>query len=233
MAALPKPAATVILVRDGAEGLEVWLMERNRSVGFMASAWVFPGGRVDPEDAARPASGGDFSQVPRGFWVAAARELEEEAKLRLGGEAYDLDRLRHWAHWITPEAEPRRYDTHFFLARLRPGEEPEIDGGEAVDGRWFRPGEAVARSFAGDLLLAPPTVRCLQELSAWPDCESLSKAERRILPICPRFFLDGEDVYVLLPGDPEFPADPGVEPPTRFPIRGWSNEALKSLVRPG
>ena len=103
-----RPAATILLLRDAPDGLEVWLMERARSVGFMASAWVFPGGRVDAGDADAPAVGGEHPDIPRAFWVAAARELWEEAGVRLGdGDAWDVRGMTPWAHWITPEVEPR------------------------------------------------------------------------------------------------------------------------------
>jgi len=57
------------------------------------------------------------------------------------GEGLTLatDALLHWAHWITPEAFPRRYDTHFFLTPVPDGAEPAPDGQETVDARWFTP----------------------------------------------------------------------------------------------
>lgn len=221
MAVEPKPAATVILLRQGPEGPEVWLMERSRQVGFMASAWVFPGGRVDSADDELPhippGDGGDFTRIPRAFWLAAARELEEEANVRLGGERYDLRQMRPWSHWITPEIEPRRYDTWFFVARLPEGQEAQIDGGEAVNGGWFRPQVAIDAYQRGELAVAPPTLRTLQELSAHPDIDAIMTAPRRMPPICPRFLQVSEHAtYVLLPGDPEFPADEAVDPPFRY-----------------
>lgn len=224
----PKAAATVLLLRDGPQGLETWLLERSRSVGFMASAWVFPGGRVDPEDAEGLTQGGDFSVVPKAFWVAAARELEEEANIRLGNEAYDLDKMRIWAHWITPEAETRRYDTWFFVAALPAGAEPQIDGQEGVNAAWFSPQEAIERSLARSLMLAPPTLRTLQELLPYHSVAEVMAVQRRTPAICPRFCqLDGE-WYVLLPGDPEFPCDDPVDPPYRYPIRGFQNRTIAS-----
>lgn len=229
MAATPRPAATILLLRDSPWGIQTWLMERNRSVGFMASAWVFPGGRVDEGDGDRPAIGGTFQEVPKEFWVAAARELEEEAGVSLKhGDAYDLRHMRLWAHWITPEMEPRRYDTWFFAAALPEGAEARIDGHEAVAGRWFRPDEALALWEKGELLLAPPTVRCLQELLAVATVAEALLLPRRLVPICPRFALLGEEVYTLMPGDPEFPSEHPVDPPTRFLVR-WNNETLKAM----
>ncbi|MFZ5480563.1 MAG: NUDIX hydrolase [Myxococcota bacterium] len=204
----PRPAATVILLRDGSAGPEVWLMERNRAVGFMASAWVFPGGRVDAADAGE----GPPHDPPRSFWTAAARELREEA-----GVDVPIAAMRPWAHWITPEVEPRRYDTWFFAARLPEGAEPVADGSEAVAGRWIRPEDGIRQAYAGELPVAPPTLRCLMELLAYESVAAVLAAERVTPPICPRFATgaDGE-LYVLLPGDPEHPSPDRVEPPHRY-----------------
>ncbi len=214
---LPRPAATVILLRDGARGPEVWLMERSRSVGFMASAWVFPGGRVDPTDATLAAESEPDAAIPRVFWAAAARELEEEAGVRLGGPAgYRLDTMQPWSHWITPEVESRRYDTWFFVARLPEGAVALHDGGEAVAGEWFRPIDAISRYAAGELALAPPTLRTLSELSEFADVTAILAAPRRTPPITPTFEMEGERVWVLLPGDANHPSPDAVDPPFRY-----------------
>jgi len=221
-----RPAATVILLKDGASGPETWLMERNRTLGFMAAAWVFPGGRVDAEDAALPGRGGDFQSIGRPSWIAAARELEEEAGVRLGDAAgYDLDLLRVWAHWVTPEIEPRRYDTWFFVARLPAGAVARADGGEATRGDWFRPEEAIERCNAGNLPLAPPTLRTLLELMPFASVEAILAAPRRTPIIQPCFKQEGDTLFVLLPGDPEHPSLDAVEPPFRYAFdagRWWS-----------
>ncbi len=193
-------------------------MERSRSVGFMASAWVFPGGRVDPGDDVPVSLPEHEGAIPTGFWVAAARELEEEAGVRLGrtgGSA--ISGLRPWAHWITPEVEPRRYDTWFFTARLPEGETAVHDGGEAVAGAWFTPTEALRRAAQGELPVAPPTLRTLLELEPFATVADILAVRRRLPPICPRF-LTGDDglLYVLLPGDPDHPSAARVDPPYRY-----------------
>jgi 8-oxo-dGTP pyrophosphatase MutT (NUDIX family) len=192
----------------------------------MASAWVFPGGRVDPADADVPARGGDTARVPRAFWTAAARELHEEAGVRLGGEqGWDLDRMRVWSHWITPEVEPRRYDTWFFVAALPAGAEAVADGGEAAQGAWFRPADAMAQAAEGRLPLAPPTLRTLAELAGYSSVEAVLAAERHTPPIMPRFLSSGDTLWVLLPGDPEHASPDRVEPPWRYAFgagRWWA-----------
>jgi 8-oxo-dGTP pyrophosphatase MutT (NUDIX family) len=230
MTAPLRPAATVLLLRDAPDGLEVWLMERSRAVGFMASAWVFPGGRVDDADADLPAFGvlaGLDVPMARAFGVAALRELEEEASVRIGGAAgYDLGALRTWSHWITPEVEPRRYDTWFFAAALPEGADARADGQEAAQGGWFRPADAAAQAMAGALPVAPPTLRTLMELAAHRTVAEALAAVRRTPPICPRFAKDAEgNLNVLLPGDPDHPSTEAVDPPFRYAFaagRWWA-----------
>jgi 8-oxo-dGTP pyrophosphatase MutT (NUDIX family) len=188
-------------------------MERNRSVGFMASAWVFPGGRVDEADATCAVEV-PSDDIPAPFRAAAARELLEEAGVDLG---VDLRKLIPWAHWITPEVEARRYDTWFFAAALPEGAEPRIDGQEAVAGGWFDPEAAAAAVEGVSLPVAPPTLRTLRELAPFADVASALAAPRRTPPICPRFWKDPEGgLWVLLPGDPGHPSEDAVEAPTRF-----------------
>lgn len=214
--AATRPAATTILLRDSPSGLEVWLMERSRQVGFMPAAWVFPGGRVDVADEVE----GDRGGIPLSFWLAAARELHEEAGVRVRAEA-----MRPWSHWVTPEIEPRRYDTWFFAVVLPEGEHAVVDGAEAVRGGWFGPGEAVARCQAGDLPLAPPTLRTLAELAGFGDSAAVMAAPRRTPPILPRFSQEGDTLWVLLPGDPAHPSREAVDPPFRYAFdagRWWA-----------
>jgi len=106
----PRDAATVLLLRDGARGLEVYLVKRSREVDFMAGAHVFPGGRLDRDDSAPSALAllsaaaaslherlGESLPAMRaaGLYVAAVRETFEEAGLLLGRLA---------AGWSTEEA---------------------------------------------------------------------------------------------------------------------------------
>ncbi len=221
-----RPAATIVLLREGNRGPEVWLMERARSVGFMPSAWVFPGGRVDPADHDAPTVGGDFAVAPAEFWVAALRELSEEAGVVLrDGPAWDLRGVRVWARWITPEVEPRRFDTWFFAARLPEGATPVVDGQEATRGGWYRPADAVAFAQAGELPVAPPTLRTLQELLPHPSVGAVLAAPRRTPPIMPKFQQSGGATFVLLPGDPDHPSPDAVEPPWRYEFaagRWWA-----------
>jgi len=92
----PRPAATIVLLRDGARGPEVFMLRRALEAKFVAGAYVFPGGRVDRADAeermARRVLGLTDAEasarmgLPAGglaYWIAAARECFEEAGILL------------------------------------------------------------------------------------------------------------------------------------------------------
>lgn len=93
------------------------------------------------------------------------------------GLALRADLLRPRAHWITPEFEPRRYDTRFFLAALPEGQETRHVGGEADVTRWWRPADALAAVEAGTIAMLPPTIGTLTDLS-----RAASVAEALALP---------------------------------------------------
>ncbi len=88
-------AATLLLVRDGADGLEVFMVARHRQVDFASGALVFPGGRIEPEDEAL--GGGNYDKRERALRVGAIRETFEESGILLarprGGGAW-LDGAR-------------------------------------------------------------------------------------------------------------------------------------------
>ena len=151
------PAATVIVVRDGDDGVETLLLRRNSKLGFGGGAWVFPGGRVD--DADRVAGEAEEEWARR----AAVREAAEEA-----GIALERDELVPFAHWTPPEAQVKRFSTWFFLAPALLTD-VEIDGGEIVDHFWARPADALGRHAAGEVELLPPTWVTLDFLSRHDD----------------------------------------------------------------
>ncbi len=90
------PAATVVLLRDGEHGLEVLLGKRSSKLKFHGGAWVFPGGRIDPDDY-----GDDPDDLDAAARRAAAREAKEEA-----GVDVDPDALVHFSNWTTPDDLP-------------------------------------------------------------------------------------------------------------------------------
>lgn len=148
-------AATVVVLRDGPDGLETLLLRRNSKLGFGAGAWVFPGGRVDPIDL-DPQHPEDEEAAAR---RAAVREAAEEANL-----AVDPDGLVPFSHWTPPLVPMRRFATWFFLARA-PGTGVKVDGGEIVDHVWVRPASALELHVAGEVELLPPTWITLSNLA--------------------------------------------------------------------
>ncbi len=148
---------------DGTAGIEVLLLERPRDRGSFAGAWVFPGGRVDPED--RVASNTDPEAVPEADSEeaaasrAAVREVREETALELTPDA-----LVPTARWTPPESAPRRFHTWFFQARAPKGD-VVLSPNEAVDFAWLRPQVALDSHGSGLLALVPPTWVTLHELS--------------------------------------------------------------------
>jgi 8-oxo-dGTP pyrophosphatase MutT (NUDIX family) len=142
-------AATVVLVRDGAAGIEALLLRRHSDLAFHGGAWVFPGGRIDDEDYDGAPSADDHE---RAALVAACREAQEEA-----GLALDRSSLVPFAHWTTPIGPPRRFATWFFIASADAGAVVATDGGEITEHRWFSPSDALAARAAGEIELPPPT----------------------------------------------------------------------------
>ena len=142
------PAATVVLVRDGDDGVETLMLRKNAKLTF-GGMWVFPGGRVDAGEDAR---------------TAAVREAMEEADL-----AVDPDSLVPFAHWTPPEGAPKRFATWFFVAPAPEGGEVTIDGGEIHEHVWVTPAEVLARHARGEAELAPPTFVTLQGLLSHAD----------------------------------------------------------------
>ena len=107
-------------------------------------------------------------------------------------EAEDLelacDRLVHFAHWITPERVPRRFDTHFFVVETPPDHVAVHDGGESVESVWISPAEAIAEEEAGRLTIIFPTLLNLKKLGASQTVAEALEAARTgtVVPVLPR-----------------------------------------------
>ena len=112
------------------------------------------------------------------------------------------DLLRPLAHWITPEVEPKRFDTRFFLAEMPAGQVTRHVGGEADQRLWLRPQDALDSG----LTMMPPTATVLRDLAAYDDVAAALTASRTISPVLPKLLVDSSgDVAFLLPGDPGYP----------------------------
>ncbi len=252
-----RDAATVMLVRDGADGLEVFMVQRNLSSAFVAGAYVFPGGAVDDADrhldlGAVTAGRSDEAASRRldvgfgglAYWVAAIRESFEEAgvllacdrdgkivsfadpevaeRFRVHREAVDrgdlrlvdmclreglvlaVDQIHYFAHWITPEGPPRRYDTRFFVAAAPPEQVPLHDDRETIAHIWVRPAEALDRHRRGEIDMIAPTIRNLQAIGRFDrSADLLAHAQSigEVPAIQPRLIEDGGGTRIVLPGD--------------------------------
>jgi 8-oxo-dGTP pyrophosphatase MutT (NUDIX family) len=90
-----------------------------------------------------------------------------------------LDGVRYFSHWITPDGEPKRFDTRFFLARAPEGQTFAHDDAELIASEWVRPSDALARRAAGDFPLIEPTVRSLEDIGRFATCDDLLAAHDR------------------------------------------------------
>lgn len=206
----PRPAATVILLRApvGAAAPAIFMLRRSAKSPFMPDALVFPGGAVDPADG--PAGSDDA------FVAAARRECQEEAGVDLGARAL------HWFDtWVTPSAEPRRYEARFFLADLAADEfgDAAADGHETLEGRWASAAEYLEMWRAGAVDLPPPTLCTLMRLAddRLAGLRALAPEDART-PVLPKALLEpGPDgaarIAVVLPHDPGYAALPGESGP--------------------
>jgi 8-oxo-dGTP pyrophosphatase MutT (NUDIX family) len=169
----PVPAASVVLLRNSQDGIETYLLHRHALMPFAPSMVVFPGGRVDPTDAERGAD-----PIRR----CAVRETAEET-----GVVLDEAELVPWARWITPEVEPRRYDTWFFVAAMPADQEAADISGETDRAEWSTPSAALAAERSGLIKMLPPTMSILIELADFPTvAEVISYArDREIEPVLP------------------------------------------------
>jgi 8-oxo-dGTP pyrophosphatase MutT (NUDIX family) len=121
------------------------------------------------------------------------------------------DTLIHYAHWITPEFEKMRFNTRFFLAKLPPDQIPVADAVELTESLWVTPQKALEMQRQQKILLMPPTLKTIEELSAFNEIDELFKAAKKktIYPILPQ--LAGNSLK--LPHDPEYSIDAYKRPP--------------------
>ena len=221
----PRPAATVMLVRDGDAGFEVLMLKRNLNSDFVGGAYVFPGGGVDELDAspgvevlveglmARGANGEyvrfDDPAVHERF--ATHRRAVNGSERRFldivaeEGLRLDLTALEYYAHWVTPVGPPRRYDTRFFVALAPRYQVAAHDAGETIADEWVRPSDALERHHAGELEMIFPTIRNLEAIADLPHAAAVlehAREKQEILRIEPKFLTVDGEVTIVMPGDP-------------------------------
>lgn len=184
------PAATAIVVREASTGLEVLLLRRNDTLKHMPGIWVFPGGKVEPDD-----NGPD--EMTRAC-TGACRELEEEAGIAIAPGA-----MTPFSHWLTPTVVKRRFATWFFLARVPDTVTVNVDGQEIVDYQWWKPAEAVAAHHSGGLPMTPPTLVSLHDIETLASTASLDAAasDREPPYFFPKVVREADRMVFLYPGD--------------------------------
>ncbi|MFZ3471904.1 NUDIX hydrolase [Streptomyces sp. 4.24] len=144
-------------------------------------------------------------------WEAAraalvARELSFAEFLDRRGLVLRSDLLGAWARWITPEFEPRRYDTWFFVAALPAGQRTRNASTEADRTVWIRPADAAAGYDKGELLMMPPTITTLRSLEPYASAaEALAAAPGQDLTaVLARAAFEGDELVLSWPGHDEF-----------------------------
>lgn len=155
------PAATVVLLRDGENGVEVLMLRKNPKIRF-GGMWVFPGGRIEEDDY--PANK-DFAVAAR---TAAARETKEETDIDTDAKSFIM-----FSEWTPPPITERRYKTSFFASRAPEKLDVTIDGGEIHEHQWINPSEALRLRDTREIDLVPPTWVTLHTLSLHQDTETL------------------------------------------------------------
>ncbi len=208
----PRDAATVVLMRPGVDGPDLYLLRRQTSMAFAGGMCVFPGGGVDrrdfdhavawsgPEPAVWAEQLQTSAEMARALVCSAVRETFEESGVLLAGpsatevvadttagdweddrralEAKELpftsfldqrglvlrsDLLGAWAAWCTPEFEPRRFRTWFFVAALPPGQRTRDVSSESSSVTWMSALGACDAVDGHELGMMPPTyVTCLE-----------------------------------------------------------------------
>ena len=239
----PVPAATVMMLRDSAAGIEVFMVVRHHQIDFASGALVFPGGKTDQADA-DPAliahlDGCADTDDMRAIQVSCIREAFEECGVLLARPAGSqalisgerlaelepyrdrlhkseltileflereqlrlaCDQLIHFAHWVTPEMMPKRFDTHFFLAQAPADHLAVHDGHESVDSVWITAADAISDAAAGKRTVIFPTLRNIEKLGHHASVADALKATQgktpvRVMPWTER--RDG-DTYLCIP----------------------------------
>lgn len=249
----PAPAklsATVMLLRPGGGGPEVFVLRRAATMAFAADMIAFPGGGVDSRDAdpGVPWTGPEpeewarrlhtTTERARELVIAAAREVFEECGVLLAGPdahsvvadltdpAWDREReallardqsfaellmrrglvlrselLQLVAHWITPEAEPKRYDTAFFVAALPQGQIADDRSSEAAAIRWAVPSDLLTEHDAGSLLMLPPTRVMIEKLARSADLDQALGGASQVWPVMPQPVEHDDALWMRAPID--------------------------------
>jgi 8-oxo-dGTP pyrophosphatase MutT (NUDIX family) len=232
----PRDAATVLVLRQGQQDLEVLMLKRHSDSKDLGGVFVFPGGKRVEADGSPEALAklkvdtqllhtqlGEHQLEPSyaaSLFIAALREVEEECGLQL--EASDL---QAWSRWITPRMPSmmsKRFDTRFFLARAPHAQTAVQDNLETTEVLWSTPRQALTQYWQGEIVLAPPQIMSLSHLCLFKTVdEAMQEAAQRTPPVILPEPFDQDGMRVICyPGDPQHPVSQRALPgPTRLHFR--------------
>lgn len=162
MVTIRQAVSTIVMHEDSTRVL----MVRRSRVGAFPNSLVFPGGKIDPDDANDEHTASfrglaQFGSDERARRVAAARELHEETGLQLT----NLSAMWPLSRWITPEGLPYRFDTWFYILEAPAVQAPVADGREITELRWATPAELLEGHARGDTPLLLPTLAHVTRLA--------------------------------------------------------------------
>jgi 8-oxo-dGTP pyrophosphatase MutT (NUDIX family) len=246
--ATPVPAATILMLRQGSDGLEVFMVVRHHQIDFASGALVFPGGKADAQDfddALLPQLQGAAGKPDmRAIQVCSIREAFEECGILLAYEANGemikaerlttlehyreslhsgetpllkfletealtlaCDQLVHYAHWITPDMMPKRFDTHFYLATAPEDHLALHDGYESVDSVWLTPEQGMADAKAGTRTVIFPTLCQLEKLAKYSTVEDAMAAtvDEEVVAVLPWTEKRDDGNYICIPAEAGYP----------------------------
>ena len=231
------------MLRDGQQGLEVFMVVRHHQIDFASGALVFPGGKTESNDydpaLAAFVDGAHPDPDHCATQIAAIREAFEECGILLAREAGSealvdgtrlaelelyrdrlhkgqisitefvqreglrlaCDTLVPFAHWITPENLPKRFDTHFFLAAAPADHLAIHDGHESVDSVWIRPADAMTGAEDGRYTIIFPTLRNVAKLGNSASTADAIAAARtdNIVTVLPHMEKRADGMYLCIP----------------------------------
>lgn len=189
------PAATLIPIRDGENGIEVLMLKRQKRSSFLPNVWVFPGGALDDED--------QQDNIWASAAAAAVRETQEEA-----GFDFQEESLIPFSRWIAPKEAKKRFDTYFFLAQTQQ-DKPTLQLDEVTDSQWITPRLALKQHHNHQLSIIPPTMVSLSWLSHFHSAEQTINffKQKTAFTFAPKVCFQGSDTLMLYPGDCAFDSE--------------------------
>ena len=128
-------------------------------------------------------------------------EVSLQDMTRREGLRLATDRMAYWSHWITPEGQPRIYDTRFFIAHAPDKQTATHDDWELTSSAWVTPGEAIEHAMRREWMISFPTLVNLRQLSRFATADEAvrwAREQRRPLPVNQPRVHDGR---VVLPGE--------------------------------